>query len=131
MKLSEIANLKSVELKIDGDFSNLGLLTHLQNDLFVCLHNLDYLDVFLENPNIKCVITSNEIFSKIDLTRYGVVLSNDPLDEFYQIHHLLLDKTDFYGVKFKSIIVQHVIMEVVIIIINTTITTHIAKSIFN
>ncbi len=104
MKLSEINNIDSVIIINDGHFDNLGLLSHVDENLLVCFYNLDYKDVFLNNVKISCVITSEEIYNQLDLSNYGVVIAESPQEIFYEIHHFLIEKTEFYGLKFQSII---------------------------
>ncbi len=102
MKLSEL-NIRNVLVIKDGEFNSLGLLSHKENKMLVCLYSKDYLQQLLSNPNINCVITTADLAEFIPKDK-GLVINENPLELFYIVHHYLADFTEFYWTNFKTTI---------------------------
>lgn len=100
MRLSEL-KINGASLKEDGIFQSLGLLSHQTEKMLVCFYDKDYLQLFVSNKNISCVVTTKEIAEFIP-DRYGVIISDNPMKTFYTIHHHLNENTDFYWSNFKT-----------------------------
>jgi acetyltransferase-like isoleucine patch superfamily enzyme len=102
MKLSEL-NIENTHVGSDGEFNSLGLLTHKGEKMLVCFYSKDYLNTLLSNPDISCVITTPDLANLIPQA-IGILLSSDPLETFYTIHHYLALSTNFYGQSFKTLV---------------------------
>ncbi len=104
MKLSYIAEKFSKELFKEGEFDNLGLLSHTVGKLLVCYYDSSYLNDLTKNNHISCIITTKELAANFKDSVFGVVVCDSPLELFYEIHHFLLAETNFYRTDFDTII---------------------------
>jgi UDP-3-O-[3-hydroxymyristoyl] glucosamine N-acyltransferase len=100
MKLSDIV-VNNIFVARDGTFNSLGALSHHENNMLVCLYSKDYLNEFLLNNNISCVITTSD-FAELIPIDMGLIIAENPLEAFYLIHHHLVEKTQFYWTDFKT-----------------------------
>lgn len=102
MKLSEL-NIENIAIAKDGEFKSLGLLGHKEDCMLVCFYSKDYLNQLLQNPNISCIVTTNDLSEYIPNGK-GVIISENPLETFYIIHHYLVEYTQFYWKNFNTTI---------------------------
>lgn len=102
MLLSELAKYGlKLEVVRDGEFSNLGSLSQHKLKLLVNFYNVEYEAELLSNTSASCAITYPHFIDKIP-ANLGVIVCDNPLETFYQIHHTLIEHTNFYGDKFPS-----------------------------
>jgi len=101
MQLSDVGAICNVEVRRDGSFRSLGLLSHDLNELLVVLYDQDYLPKLLSNSSVSCVITKPQFADAVPPS-VGVAVADDPLAVFHRIHAYLLSETEFYGGSFES-----------------------------
>ncbi|WP_199873025.1 UDP-3-O-(3-hydroxymyristoyl)glucosamine N-acyltransferase [Inediibacterium massiliense] len=103
-RLSSILQMdKNIKVYKDGIYKSLGFIKeHEKEDLLVFLNDEKYLSDLEKNPNISCVICSENILEKIKDKDIGICIANDPKITFYRLHNDLVKNTEFYGKKFKS-----------------------------
>ena len=101
-------NLKNVILNInikeESEFDALGMATTTFSDEKVLsfLSSEKYLSSVMENKNISTIITTQDLNERHHLSdRYGVILSNNPKEYFYEIHNKLYE-IDFYWKRFRN-----------------------------
>lgn len=95
---------KTFSFEIQGNnqlINNLGNVFSNRNNLLNYAENEVYLKLALENKNVKAIIVRNDLKTNTDKT---LILTDNPRHLFYQIHHFLLEKTNFYGKKQKTVI---------------------------
>lgn len=104
MKLSE---LPFGEVIRDGEFDNLAPI----NEKYEFYKNLSFInsEEYFNNKakNISCLIITKDTYKKIpekELENFGVLIAEKPKDTFFEIQDYLLNNTEFYGKRFKSII---------------------------
>jgi acyl-[acyl carrier protein]--UDP-N-acetylglucosamine O-acyltransferase len=100
MKISEL-NLSGINVERDAVFRTLGLLEYNTNEMLVCFYSDKFTDKLLSNDTISCVVTTAELSGLIP-KNMGLILSDNPLETFYEIHHYLADYTDFYWKPFAT-----------------------------
>jgi acetyltransferase-like isoleucine patch superfamily enzyme len=105
LKLTELKQLdKALEVVNDCEFDSLGMLTSEYSDQKVLsfLNEEKYFNSVLENPNIKGIICTKELYNSVKIPEgLGVLLSSKPKEAFYQIHNELADR-EFYWKKFDN-----------------------------
>ncbi|MDS4068165.1 MAG: hypothetical protein RKO24_00920 [Candidatus Competibacter sp.] len=101
MKLSDLQPIIHFDLRRDGFFQSLGLLSHNTSQILVMFYNSNFLGELVNNPHIACVITEPDLVDQLP-DHLGVAVCSDALATFYQIHDYLLSQTDFYGEPFDS-----------------------------
>ncbi len=102
MNLSEIKNsFPSVEILRDALFESVGIITHTSPNMLVFLESDKFLPQFLKNPNISCVITTEQL-ARLLPQNYGIGISDNPRKAFFEYHNHLALKTDFYWKDFSS-----------------------------
>jgi UDP-3-O-[3-hydroxymyristoyl] glucosamine N-acyltransferase len=109
MKLSDL-NIKKIEVIDDGEFLSLGLLSHHYDKLLVGFYDINYLERLIKNDKISCVVTNKELKKQIPSDKYGIIVSENPLKSFYDIHAYLENETTFYGASFPTKIGQNSII---------------------
>lgn len=50
------------------------------------------------NKSITCIVTTDEVAQKIEKDKYGIIISNNPRKDFFELHNKLV-KEDFYFTK--------------------------------
>ncbi len=105
MKLTEIKNKGLIEVAVDGKFESLGLITSETPKMLTFIEEDKYLLLLLKNPNVSCVITTEELSSSIP-DGLGVGVSKNPRKSFFEIHNYLAENTEFYGKPFDTEIVN-------------------------
>lgn len=104
MKLSYISEKFSKQLVKEGEFDNLGLLSHTVGKLLVCYYDSSYLNELTKNKQISCIITTKEFATNFSTSNFGILVCENPLELFYEIHHYLIAQTNFYKTDFDTII---------------------------
>lgn len=101
MFLKDLTNLiKNLDVTQDGEFNQLGLLaTNSGEKILSFLEKEDYISDLQSNKSITCIIIRKDLLSKINYELFGVIVSENPRELFFSIHHALLMNTDFYGEK--------------------------------
>ena len=102
MKLSE---LNFGEVEKDGEFNWLGLTAeeYKGKKVLTFLNDEKYYKEIENNESISCIVTTKEIAEKIKENRYGIILSENPRKDFFELHNKLV-KENFYFIKKKNII---------------------------
>lgn len=108
--LKEFARLVGAEC-IRGEIliSGLGLCNRNSSysSVLSYLASKNYISTALSNPSVKALVVTQEIYNELSIQtdKIGFIIAEYPEDVFYQIHHQLCDKTDFYQTySFQSII---------------------------
>jgi UDP-3-O-[3-hydroxymyristoyl] glucosamine N-acyltransferase len=96
VKLSEVADVASLELERDGEFRSLGLLFHDTPGLLVCLYDGKARRRVAANDAVSCVIAAPELRAAVP-DRLGLALAEAPREAFLDVHRHLGSETDFYG----------------------------------
>lgn len=100
MKLSEL-NIGKI-LK-DREFNWLGLTAeeYTGKEVLTFLTDEKYISEIIANNSIFCIITTKEIAEKIKNLNYGILISENPRKNFFELHNKLVDE-DFYFKKEKN-----------------------------
>ncbi|WP_165000351.1 UDP-3-O-(3-hydroxymyristoyl)glucosamine N-acyltransferase [Anaerophilus nitritogenes] len=103
-RLSSILEMdENIKVYKDGNYNSLGFIKeHEKERLLVFLNDEKYLSDLEKNPNISCVICSENILEKIKNKDIGICIANDPKITFYRLHNYLAKNTEFYGKNFSS-----------------------------
>ncbi|MFT6397448.1 MAG: UDP-3-O-[3-hydroxymyristoyl] glucosamine N-acyltransferase [Bradymonadia bacterium] len=89
---AEVANLTVVR---DAEFSHLGYLTSPLSSVLGVIGHERYLAELGENPRFAAVIVPAALVDQVP-KRFGVAISEDPLDSFFRLH-LAYDEDDRWG----------------------------------
>ena len=97
MKLSEL-NFGKVEK--DGEFNWLGLTAegYEGKKVLTFLNDEKYYKEIENNKSVTCIITTKEVLEKIKGNKYGIILSENPRKDFFELHNKLV-KENFYFTK--------------------------------
>lgn len=97
MKLSDL-NFGKVEK--DGEFNWLGLTAedYEGKKVLTFLNDEKYYKEIENNKSITCIVTTDEVAQKIEKDKYGIIISNNPKKDFFELHNKLV-KEDFYFTK--------------------------------
>ena len=97
MKLSDL-NFGKVEK--DGEFNWLGLIAedYEGKKVLTFLNDEKYYKEIENNKSITCIVTTDEVAKKIEKDKYGIIISNNPRKDFFELHNKLV-KEDFYFTK--------------------------------
>jgi len=97
MKLSDL-NFGKVEK--DGEFNWLGLTAeeYEGKKVLTFLNDEKYYKEIENNKSITCIVTTDEVAKKIEKDKYGIIISNNPRKDFFELHNKLV-KEDFYFTK--------------------------------
>ena len=97
MKLSDL-NFGKVEK--DGEFNWLGLTAedYEGKKVLTFLNDEKYYKEIGNNKSITCIVTTDEVAQKIEKDKYGIIISNNPRKDFFELHNKLV-KEDFYFTK--------------------------------
>ena len=97
MKLSEL-NFGKVEK--DGEFNWLGLTAeeYTGKKVLTFLNDEKYYKEIENNKSITCIVTTEEVATKIKENKYGIIVSKNPKKDFFELHNKLV-KEDFYFTK--------------------------------
>lgn len=97
MKLSDL-NFSKVEK--DGEFDWLGLTAedYEGKKVLTFLNDEKYYKEIENNKSITCIVTTDEVAQKIEKGKYGIIISNNPRKDFFELHNKLV-KEDFYFTK--------------------------------
>jgi UDP-3-O-[3-hydroxymyristoyl] glucosamine N-acyltransferase len=104
MKTSELIDIvSSLDIITEGVFCSLGYLNQSKTNMLSYLDDSKFLQDFVLNHNISCLISKKELIPLLTLDRaIGLVVSDNPKRDFFLIHNYLSQKTDFYFKKFDS-----------------------------
>ena len=97
MKLSDL-NFGKVEK--DGEFNWLGLTAEDYDGkkVLTFLNDEKYYKEIENNKSITCIVTTDEVAKKIEKDKYGIIISENPRKDFFELHNKLV-KEDFYFTK--------------------------------
>ena len=97
MKLSDL-NFGKVEK--DGEFNWLGLTAeeYTGKKVLTFLNDEKYYKEIENNKSITCIVTTDEVAQKIGKDKYGIIISQNPRKDFFELHNKLVKK-DFYFTK--------------------------------
>ena len=97
MKLSDL-NFGKVEK--DGEFNWLGLTAedYEGKKVLTFLNDEKYYKEIENNKSITCIVTTDEVAKKIEKDKYGIIISNNPRKDFFELHNKLV-KEGFYFTK--------------------------------
>ena len=97
MRLSEL-NFGRVEK--DGEFNWLGLTAeeYEGKKVLTFLNDEKYYKEIENNRSITCIVTTDEVAKKIEKDKYGIIISENPRKDFFELHNKLV-KEDFYFTK--------------------------------
>ena len=97
MKLSDL-NFGKVEK--DGEFNWLGLTAedYEGKKVLTFLNDEKYYKEIENNKSITCIVITDEVAKKIEKDKYGIIISENPRKDFFELHNKLV-KEDFYFTK--------------------------------
>lgn len=103
MKLSNVIEYIDGKLIEDGEFEVLEYCTSKCDRHFLSfLENIKFIDKI--NPNVTCVITTEEIYRRLPNHIKGIILAEEPKKEFVVLHNILAQQVEYAGERFKTII---------------------------
>ena len=108
MKLSELVFGKIAK---DGEFDWLGLTAeeYTGKKVLTFLNDEKYYKEIENNKSITCIITTKEVLEKIKENKYGIILSENPRKDFFELHNKLV-KENFYFSKNENKISEKAII---------------------
>ena len=108
MRLSEL-NFGKVEK--DGEFNWLGLTAeeYEGKKVLTFLNDEKYYKEIENNKSITCIVTTNEVAKKIKKGKYGIIISENPRKDFFELHNKLV-KENFYFSKNENKISEKAII---------------------
>ena len=108
MRLSEL-NFGKVEK--DGEFNWLGLTAeeYEGKKVLTFLNDEKYYKEIENNKSITCIVTTNEVAKKIKKGKYGIIISENPRKDFFELHNKLV-KENFYFTKNENKISEKAII---------------------
>ena len=108
MKLSE---LNFGEVEKDGEFNWLGLTAeeYTGKKVLTFLNDEKYYKEIENNKSVTCIITTKEVLEKIKGNKYGIILSENPRKDFFELHNKLV-KENFYFSKNENKISEKAII---------------------
>ena len=97
MKLSDL-NFGKVEK--DSEFNWLGLTAedYEGKKVLTFLNDEKYYKEIENNKSITCIVATEEVAQKIEKGKYGIIISENPRKDFFELHNKLV-KEDFYFTK--------------------------------
>ena len=97
MKLSEL-NFGKIEK--DGEFNWLGLTAeeYEGKKSFNFSYDEKYYKEIENNKSITCIVTTDEVAQKNRKNKYGIIISENPRKDFFELHNKLV-KENFYFTK--------------------------------
>ena len=97
MKLSDL-NFGKVEK--DGEFNWLGLTAedYEEKKVLTFFNDEKYYKEIENNKSITCIVTTEEVAQKIKKNKYGIIISENPRKDFFELHNKLV-KEGFYFTK--------------------------------
>ena len=96
MKLSELVPAVPLEIRRDGDFESLGLLSLRSPRMLACLHDASAAKECAVNPDLTAVITSRELAGLVP-PHVGLAVTDAPRGRFIDAQRHLGTETNFYG----------------------------------
>lgn len=95
MKLSE---LKIGKLIQDGEFNWLGLTAeeYKGKKVLTFLNNEKYIEEIKKNGTITCILTTKQIFENLEKDRYGIIVTENPKKDFFELHNYLVEQKFYY-----------------------------------
>lgn len=96
MELNKLPDTISGKLVRDGVFDSMGMLTQKKKKILCPLNSPSLLNTLDKNNNVSCIVTIEELVGRAP-AHVGVWVSDDPLETFFELHHHLLEYTNFYG----------------------------------
>ena len=108
MKLSELGFGK---IEKDGEFDWLGLTAeeYTGKKVLTFLNDEKYYKEIENNKSVTCIITTKEVLEKIKGNKYGIILSENPRKDFFELHNKLV-KENFYFSKNENKISEKAII---------------------
>ena len=108
MKLSELVFGK---IEKDGEFDWLGLTAeeYTGKKVLTFLNDEKYYKEIENNKSVTCIITTKEVLEKIKGNKYGIILSENPRKDFFELHNKLV-KENFYFSKNENKISEKAII---------------------
>lgn len=98
MQLSTICKIiGTLNIVSDGEFDSLGLLaTHSEDRMLSFIEKEEYLPSLVNNNAITCIIAKESLVDQMQCRKLGIAISAMPRNDFFKLHHYLLDTTNFY-----------------------------------
>ena len=105
-RLSEIAKLADTDfIGEDVVIQGLGLcnLSSVYNSVLSYVASVGFIEKARNNPVVQALIITPDLYKTLTGERFSYILSSFPEELFYQIHHVLLEQTDFYRLPGDSV----------------------------
>jgi len=102
MKLSDL-NFGKVEK--DGKFNWLGLTAedYHGKKVLTFLNDEKYYKEIENNKSISCIVTTKEVAQKIEKNEYGIIISENPRKDFFELHNRLVKEGFYFSKKENKI----------------------------
>ena len=102
MKLSEL-NFGKVEK--DGEFNWLGLTAeeYEGKKVLTFLNDEKYYKEIENNKSITCIVTTEEVAKEIKKSKYGIILTENPRKDFFELHNRLVNENFYFTKKENKI----------------------------
>ena len=109
MRLSELSF--GIVIK-DSEFDWLGLTAeeYENKKVLTFLNSEKYIDEIEKNKTITSIITTKELSTKLNENTYGIIISENPRKDFFELHNYLAEKK-FYNENFENKIAKNAIIE--------------------
>ena len=105
-RLSEIAKLADTDfIGEDVVIQGLGLCNRssVYNSVLSYVASVGFIEKARNNPVVQALIITPDLYKTLTGERFSYILSSFPEELFYQIHHVLLEQTDFYRLPGDSV----------------------------
>lgn len=108
----QLKNIKKIILDgyivKNGEFDILAPLVekHKNQKILSFINNVEFLETLNSNKNISSIICTKEVYQEIKNREIGIIISENPKTDFFNIQNYLVKKTDFYKKEKETVIAK-------------------------
>jgi UDP-3-O-[3-hydroxymyristoyl] glucosamine N-acyltransferase len=103
MRLSEIAPFLEATVVRDAEFSNLGFLFDDLPDRLIFVESPQFVEAARKARGVVCVVCTRELVPSFS-GAVGLAISAEPKLAFFRLQQFLVERTEFYGAPFPTVI---------------------------
>lgn len=104
MRLSDVVTGLSGKLLSDGEFKSIAFATEQEQSWFLTFLEKEKFLGALDNPNISCVLTTEELAAKLPDHIQGIFVCAKPKAALFELHNRLAKHEEYVGPSFPTVI---------------------------
>lgn len=104
MRLSDVVGNLSGRLLSDGVFKSIAFATEQEQDCFLTFLEKEKFLSALDNPNVSCVLTTEELAGKLPAHIQGVFVCSRPKAALFELHNCLAEHEEYVGASFPTVV---------------------------